>query len=64
MYFTRVGSRLSHKHQAKLERLASDEHSKLLLTFVNYGRKKFCNIGSSIISSRDVLEYLSELKLS
>ncbi len=28
-----------------LERLAIDKHARLLRTFVNYGRKKFDNIG-------------------
>ncbi len=32
---------------ASLERLASDKHSTLLRTFVNYGRKKSFNIGPS-----------------
>ncbi len=30
-----------------LERLARDKDSSLLQTFVNYGRKKICNIGPS-----------------
>jgi hypothetical protein len=29
---------------SKLERLTKDKHSRLLRTFMNYGRKKFCNI--------------------
>ncbi len=32
--------------QTRLERVARDKHSSLLRTFVNYGRKKFYNIGS------------------
>jgi hypothetical protein len=31
-----------------VERLARDKHPKLLRTFVNYGRKKFINIGPRI----------------
>ncbi len=27
------------------ERLSRDKHSSLLRTFMNYGGKKFCNIG-------------------
>jgi hypothetical protein len=42
---TWVGSSLFRKHYAKMERLASDKHSSLLRTFVNYGHKKFYNIG-------------------
>jgi hypothetical protein len=30
---------------SKLEKLAMDKHSSLLRNFVNYGRKKFYNIG-------------------
>ncbi len=32
---------LTHKHQTRLESLDRDKHSSLLLTFVNYGCKKF-----------------------
>ncbi len=31
--------------QTRLEMFATDKHSSLLRTFVNYGRRKFCNIG-------------------
>ncbi len=41
-----VGSGLTHKHQTRLERLARDNHSKLIQKFVNYGHKKFYRIGS------------------
>ena len=44
-YSTWVGSSLSHKHWARLERLASDKCSSLLWIFVKYGRKKFFNFG-------------------
>jgi hypothetical protein len=40
---SRVGSRLTHKHRTRLERLARDKHSSLLQTFLDYDRKKFCN---------------------
>jgi hypothetical protein len=40
-----VGSGLTHKHQTRLERLARDNHSKLVQKFVNYGHKKFYRIG-------------------
>ncbi len=35
---------LTHKHQTRLEGFARNEHSSLLRTFINYGRKQFCNI--------------------
>jgi hypothetical protein len=38
--------RLLHYPQTRLERLARDKHTSLLRTFVNYGRKKFYNIGA------------------
>jgi len=37
-----------------MERSARDKHSSLLRKFVNYGRKKFYNIGPSATSSNDV----------
>jgi hypothetical protein len=39
--FNWVGSSLTHKHLTRLEKLARDKHSSLLLKFVNYRRKKF-----------------------
>ncbi len=45
MCFTQVGSGLTHKHQTRQERLAKDKPSSLLQKFVNYGRRKFSNIG-------------------
>ncbi len=36
---------LINEHQTKLEKLASYEHSMLLLKYINYDRKKFFNIG-------------------
>jgi hypothetical protein len=36
---------LSHKHLIRLAMLAKDKHSGLLQAFVNYGQKKFYNIG-------------------
>jgi hypothetical protein len=47
----RVGSCLTCKHLPKLEWLASDKNSILVGTFVNYGHKKFQNIGPSDVSS-------------
>jgi hypothetical protein len=44
-YFTRVGCGLTRNHLIRLERLARDMHSSLLLKVVTYGRKKFHNIG-------------------
>ncbi len=43
MSFTWVGSGRTHKYLTKLEMLVKDKYSTLLRTFVNYGRKKFCN---------------------
>ncbi len=44
-FFNRVSSCFTNRHQTWLERLALDKHSSLLRKFVNYGRKKFYNIG-------------------
>ncbi len=41
-----VGSSLSRKYLARLERVVSEKLSSLLRTFVNYGRKEFYNIGA------------------
>ncbi len=41
---------LTHKHQNRLRRLVGEKHSSLLRTFVNYGHKKFCNIGPCTIN--------------
>jgi len=49
MGFTGVGTGLTHKHEARLEKLDSDKNSSLLQTLVNYGRKMFCNIRSNVI---------------
>jgi hypothetical protein len=35
----------TRKRYTRLERLARDKHSSLLRTLINYGRKKFYNIG-------------------
>jgi hypothetical protein len=42
---TEIVSGLTHKHWTRLEKIASDKHSSLLRTFVNYEFKKFYNIG-------------------
>jgi hypothetical protein len=39
---------LAHKHKTRLAKLARDKHSSLLRTFVNYGRKKFYEIGTNV----------------
>jgi hypothetical protein len=44
-FFTRVGSSLTQKHQAKLERLAKDKHPSLLWKSEKYGRKKSYSTG-------------------
>ncbi len=41
----RVSSGLTNNHYTRLKRQARDKHYSLLRTFVNYGRKKFYNIG-------------------
>ncbi len=41
---------IAHKHQTKLERSASDEHSSTLRAFVNYDRKKLCIIGARLLT--------------
>ncbi len=45
--FTWEGSDLTRERSTRLERLARGKHSNLLLTSVNYGRKRLCNIGLS-----------------
>ncbi len=49
--FTQVSSGLTCKYYTWSERLASEKHSGLLQKFVNYGRKKFYNIGRTMYSS-------------
>ncbi len=39
---------LTHKHQTRLENVASDKLSSLLRKFINYGPKKFYNTGPRI----------------
>jgi hypothetical protein len=43
--FPWVGLGLTRKHSTRLERLAKEKDSNLLQRFINYGRKKFYNIG-------------------
>ncbi len=43
--FTRVCSGITRKHKTRLERLARDKRSCLLQKLINYGCKKFYNIG-------------------
>ncbi len=47
---------VTHKHQTKLERLATDKRSSLLQKSVNYSRKKFYNI-----NTRTVTDVLTEV---
>ncbi len=42
---------LTQKHLKRLKRPARVKHSSLLQTFVNYVRKKFCNIAPRLIRS-------------
>jgi hypothetical protein len=43
---------LTLKNQTRLERPARDKPFSFLLTFINYGRKKFYNIGPRVKSLR------------
>ncbi len=43
-----LSASLTHKHQTKLENLASDKHSSLLQVLVNYGRKSFMTLGDGV----------------
>ncbi len=43
--FTRVGPRLTRKHQIRLERLARDKHFRFFQRFVNQGPENIYNIG-------------------
>ncbi len=45
MYLLRVGAGLMCKHFVRLDKISCDKHSSLLQTIINYGRKKFYNIG-------------------
>jgi hypothetical protein len=45
MFVGKVGAYPFEAH-FRLKRLARDKHCSLLRKFVNYGRKKFYNIGS------------------
>jgi hypothetical protein len=45
--------------KARLEKLASNKRSSLLRKFVNYGQKKFYNIGTSHTKHIDSLEQIS-----
>jgi len=42
-----------------MEMIASDKHSSLLRTFVNYGHKKFYNIGPWFVCIRVSIEFYS-----
>jgi hypothetical protein len=53
--FTEVGSGLTNNHYTRLERLVRDKHSSLLRKFVNYGQKKFYNIGPRVQSHKTFL---------
>jgi hypothetical protein len=61
----REATGLTHKHLTRLEMPATNKHYSLLLTFVNYGRKKFYNIGpwyalASTTRNRPEHKYLPE----
>ncbi len=54
---TEIGSVLSCKHQTRLLKFARDKHSSLLQKFVNYGRKKFYNIGPGTVKLATAVIY-------
>ncbi len=43
----------------KARRLSRNKHSSLLQTFVNYGHKKFYNIGSRVLEATDFGQHSS-----
>ncbi len=49
---TWLSSRLAYKQWTRLERLARDKHSSLILKFVIYGQKFFYNIGTGAIFTK------------
>jgi hypothetical protein len=49
--FIWLSSSLAYKQQTRLERLFTDKHASLLRKFVNYGQKKFYNIGPRVSSA-------------
>jgi hypothetical protein len=52
---TWVGLSLTCKYYIRLERSARDKHTSLLRSFINYGCKKFYNIGTWSCMIRDLL---------
>ncbi len=50
--------------QTRLEKLARDKHSSLLCKFVNYGRKKFYNVGACVQCYKNFLLVIQEFILS
>jgi hypothetical protein len=54
---------LNRKQKTRLERLARDKNSSLFGPLVNYGRKKFYNIGPSLMNggSKDQSVLVSKL---
>ncbi len=47
-----------------MERLAKDEHSCLLQTFINYRRKKFYNIEATGLYYETFTDFCNKLELS
>ncbi len=50
---------LTHKHQARLDRLARDKHSSLLQTFFSYGNNIFLTLspGANVINIFTAISY-------
>ncbi len=44
------GSGVTHKHSTRLEKLAKDKHSNLLLKFVNHGQNFFIALAPGPLS--------------
>ncbi len=59
---SRVSSILIHNHWTRLERLARDKHSSLLQKFVNYGQKKFYNIGPRADDIKNLRPYFTDVR--
>ncbi len=56
--FTRVGLRLTFKHQTRPERPAWGKYFGLLQVSVYYKRKKFYNIGLRVVGQAGLVEGL------
>jgi hypothetical protein len=62
-YLSEVIYGLTRKRLTRLERLARDKHSSFLKTLVNYGRKKFYNIGLECKDEAQARRYFSGVSM-